>query len=239
MGDEEDPKSTARDGGYHQSSLKDTRTEGLAKSFRVAHVSSPFYSGEGKVEVSHAEDRIACLFDDNVKIISARSGEVLLSLQPDDDKKEVLTCFAQCPTSSTDIVTSSQNGLLRHWRGTFDAPSSSSPTTPASLATPWECVRAIKAHTMPILALVYDPTGTLVATGSADRTVRVWDVARGYCTHSLREHTDIVAFLRFHPNPLTMSLVSAAQDNTVRMWDLVKSQCVATFRDHMSQVRRQ
>ena len=189
--------------GRHQQSLKSTQVEGLSKSFKVAHISSPFYNGEGKVEVSHAEDRIACIFDENIKVISAKSGDVILTLQDEDDpRKEVITCFAQCPTSSEELVTSSQNGLLRHWRGK-------------------ECLRAIKAHQMPILALVYDPTGTLVATGSADRTIRVWDVGRGYCTHSFRDHTDIVAALWFHPNPLTMTLVSAAQDNTVRMWDLV------------------
>lgn len=218
MDDGEAMDTEERAVGQHQQSLKNTRVEGLTKSFRVAHVSAPFYGGDGKVEVGHGDETLACLFDDNVKVISATTGEVVFSLQKDDDAtKEVLTCFTQSPVLAGDIVTSSQNGLLRHWRGA-------------------ECLRAIKAHTMPILALCYDPTGTLVASGSADRSVRVWDVARGYCTHALREHSDIVTLLRFHPNPLTMTLASAGQDNTVRLWDLVKSRCTATFREHMSQV---
>ena len=200
----------------HKQSLKDTTGSGLARSFRVSHVSSPFYSGEGKVETSLDDERLVCLFDENVKTVLIETGDALETLQEDDDpKKEVIVCFALHP-GGEELVTCSQNGLLRHWRGK-------------------ECLRAIKAHQMPVLSMAYDPTGTLVATGSADRSVRVWDVARGYCTHSFRDHTDIVTLLKFHPNPMTMTLVSGGQDNTIRLYDLVDQKCTSVFREHMSQ----
>lgn len=92
----------------------------------------------------------------------------------------------------------------------------------------------MRGHNMPILAMCYDSTGTFVATGSADRTVRVWDVVRGYCTHSFRDHTDIVQFVSFHPNQHQSLLFSSSDDNTIRLWDLIDSECVATFKDHLS-----
>jgi len=200
----------------HQQSLKDTARDGLSKSFRVSHVSAPFFKGEGKVETSLDDDKLVCLFDENVKFVSIASGDTLQTLQDDDDpKREAILCFAVHP-GGEELATCSQNGLLRQWKGK-------------------ECLRAIKAHQMPVLSMAYDPTGTLVATGSADRSVRVWDIARGYCTHSFRDHTDIVILLKFHPNSMTMTLVSGSQDNTIRLWDLVDQKCSSVFREHMSQ----
>lgn len=87
---------------------------------------------------------------------------------------------------------------------------------------------------MPILAMSYDSTGTLVATGSADRSVRVWDIEKGFCTHSFREHGDIVRFVMFHPNPNQAMLISAADDNSIRLWDLIDSKNIAVFKEHIS-----
>jgi len=201
---------------HHKEGLKDSTEEGLARSFRVLQSRGPFYGGEGKVELSQDNSKLLCLFNDNVTTVSVQTGDSQGVLQEEEDpKKEVIICFALHPEGE-ELVTASQNGLLRHWKDK-------------------ECLRAIKGHQMPVLVMAYDPTGTLVATGSADRSVRVWDVAKGYCTHSFREHTDIITVLKFHPNPMTMQLISASQDNTVRTWDLVDQRCTSVFRDHMSQ----
>jgi WD40 repeat protein len=82
--------------------------------------------------------------------------------------------------------------------------------------------------------MAYDTTGTLVATGSADRSVRVWDIGRGYCTHSYKEHTDIVQTVKFHPDPTRYQLFSCGEDCTLRVYDLIESACIAVFREHMS-----
>jgi U3 small nucleolar RNA-associated protein 13 len=78
--------------------------------------------------------------------------------------------------------------------------------------------------------LLFNILGTLVATGSADRTVRVWDVAKGFCTHNFRDHTDIVQTVYFHPDPNRLQLFSCSEDNTIRIFDLIDSNCVACFR---------
>ena len=80
----------------------------------------------------------------------------------------------------------------------------------------------------------FDPTGTLVVTGSADKTVKVWDILKGYCTHSFSDHSDVVKVVRFHPNPEKLMLFSACDDNSICVFDLRDSQCLATFDDHVS-----
>lgn len=63
-----------------------------------------------------------------------------------------------------------------------------------------------------------NPSTCLVATGSADRTVRVWDVrAKKAQVFSFRGHGDTVLALKWGEGG--RSLVSAAKDKSVRIWD--------------------
>jgi len=40
--------------------------------------------------------------------------------------------------------------------------------------------------------MAFDSTSTLLATGGADATVKLWDVVREYCTNNLRQHSGVV-----------------------------------------------
>jgi U3 small nucleolar RNA-associated protein 13 len=145
------------------------------------------------------------------------TGEKLQQLSEEDvDTNEVVTCFCMHPNGD-EVVVSTMNFLLRHYK-----------------LSDKSCERVIKGHTMPVLAMAYDPTGTLIATGSADRTVRVWDVARGYCTHNFRDHTDIIQSVYFHPDPNRLLLFSCSEDKSIMIFDLIDNVSVACFKDHMS-----
>ena len=145
------------------------------------------------------------------------SGRQSLSLSDkDDENREIITCFCLHP-SENQIVVATQNNLLRH----VDLDSKS-------------CIRAIKFPKMPILCMNYDNSGSLVATGSSDGSVRVWDIAKGYCTHSFKDHLDVVVLVKFHPNPNQLQVFSTSEDSTIRIYDLIDSKCIMTFRDHMS-----
>ncbi|CAN0520012.1 unnamed protein product, partial [Laminaria digitata] len=79
-------------------------------------------------------------------------------------------------------------------------------------------------------------SGTLVATGSSDQTVKVWDVERGYCTHNFRGHKGVVSVVAFHPNPKRLLMVTGSEDTTVRVWNLQEQSCVAVLKAHLSYV---
>lgn len=160
-----------------------------------------------------------CQHNENISIVNWRSGELestLIEEVTEESFHDVLTCFSLNP-SAPEIAVSTKKGLLKIY----------------SLEDR-SCIRTMKSHIMPVLSMCYDPTGVLVATGSADRSVRVWDVVKGHCTHSFKEHTDIVQRVYFHPNPNKCVLFSSSDDNTIRCYDLLSSSTVACFKEHMS-----
>lgn len=67
-------------------------------------------------------------------------------------------------------------------------------------------------------ALTYD-NNLQVATGSRDRTVKVWDVHDGACLWTAVGHEAPVSALVFKPSNGGL-LASVGADRTIRVWDI-------------------
>jgi len=65
--------------------------------------------------------------------------------------------------------------------------------------------------------VAYHPSGDQLASGSADKTVRLWNTIIGQQTHELRGHPGWVWAVAYHPSG--DQLASGSADNTVRLWD--------------------
>lgn len=65
----------------------------------------------------------------------------------------------------------------------------------------------------------YDPTGTLIAFGQGDHTIKVYDVENNYITHHFKEHVGAVTLVKFHPNPKKLQLFTCSLDG-IKVWDL-------------------
>ncbi|ETN71789.1 Utp13 specific WD40 associated domain protein [Necator americanus] len=58
-------------------------------------------------------------------------------------------------------------------------------------------------HTAPILSMKFSIDGSLLATGSADHTVKIWDIPQQHCTHTLKG-SGVVSALTFVQNSRLM-----------------------------------
>ncbi|GAA5871336.1 hypothetical protein JCM16303_000720 [Sporobolomyces ruberrimus] len=101
-----------------------------------------------------------------------------------------------------------------------------------------------RAHEAPIITCAADPTGTLFATGSADGVVKVWDAARGHCTHVLKGHGGVISAIAFDIASAgdggkqgRAKLVTGADDCKIRVWDLRTRECLHVLDGHNSVVR--
>ena len=95
-----------------------------------------------------------------------------------------------------------------------------------------ECVSILRGHTEAVLSLHLN--GKLLASGSADSTVRVWDYEKRECK-VFRGHKDWVNAVRVTGDGKW--LFSGSDDTTIKLWDIESGDLVSTFTGHVGQVQ--
>ncbi|KAM9969707.1 hypothetical protein ACTFIR_001543 [Dictyostelium discoideum] len=79
------------------------------------------------------------------------------------------------------------------------------------------------------------PGGNLVgqcgylATGSRDKTIKIWELATGRCLATYIGHDNWVRAVRFHP--CGKFLLSVGDDKTIRVWDIAQGRCIKTINE--------
>ena len=58
----------------------------------------------------------------------------------------------------------------------------------------------LEGHSNYVMSVSYSPDGTKVASGSEDRTVKLWDVTSGECLQTLEGHSHVVNTVSFSPD---------------------------------------
>jgi WD40 repeat protein len=76
----------------------------------------------------------------------------------------------------------------------------------------------LSGHTWTVYDLAFTPDGRTLISGSADGTVRQWDVAAGRERRSYRWQTSWVTCVAVAPDGMTAAAGSA--DHTVVVWDV-------------------
>lgn len=95
-------------------------------------------------------------------------------------------------------------------------------------------VWTLTQHTGAINSLAFRYDARLLASGSDDRSVRVWDLQTGSSVRTLKGHQERVVSV--HWNRETGQLLSGSWDGTIRLWDLKTGRTKRTFQVENSRV---
>lgn len=87
--------------------------------------------------------------------------------------------------------------------------------------------RRFLGHTSAVYSIAVSPDSTEFVSGSADGTVRLWNIANGSQVHCFEGHTDEVWAVAVSPDGRTA--LSGGRDRTIRLWDLEKLEQLCRF----------
>src|SRR5215470_13916762 len=93
----------------------------------------------------------------------------------------------------------------------------------------------LRGHSLALASVAYSPDGKYLATGSYDRTAKVWDTKTNRELITLKGHQAAVEAVKFSPDGTR--LATGSYDRTVKLWDWAVGKEVATFNGHANMIR--
>ncbi|KAF3915412.1 Xenin [Arthrobotrys entomopaga] len=122
-----------------------------------------------------------------------------------------------CPTDAK-FVTASDDGSLKIWN--FGE---------------GEEERILSGHGWDVKSAHWHPYKGLIASGSKDHLVKLWDPRSARCLTTLHGHKNTVSRVRFQPSQGNL-LATCGRDMTIRIFDLRTMKDLCILRDHEKEV---
>ncbi|KAF7585315.1 hypothetical protein BBP40_011245 [Aspergillus hancockii] len=83
-------------------------------------------------------------------------------------------------------------------------------------------------------AVAFSPDGQTVASGSDDKTIKLWDAKTGSELQALKGHLDSVGSVAFSPDGQIVA--SGSDDETIKLWDAKTGTELQTLKGHSDSV---
>ncbi|MEH2016058.1 WD40 repeat domain-containing protein, partial [Nostoc sp.] len=95
-------------------------------------------------------------------------------------------------------------------------------------------VNTLEGHSSTVYSVGFSPDGKTLASGSDDKTIKLWDVSTGKAIKTLTGHSSRVYSVGFSPDGKT--LASGSSDKTIKLWDVSTGKAIKTLTGHSSSV---
>jgi WD40 repeat protein len=90
------------------------------------------------------------------------------------------------------------------------------------------------SHKDRVTSVAWSPDGSRILSGSADQTLRLWNVSSGRLERTFVGHSATVTSVAWAPDGCCV--LSGSADSTLRLWNVSSGACVRTFRGHKGMV---
>jgi WD40 repeat protein len=99
----------------------------------------------------------------------------------------------------------------------------------------WNHLHTLTGHTDWVRALAISPDGKILASGSLDKTIKLWKLPSGRLIDTLSRHSKGVLCIAISPDG--QLLASGSFDETIKLWELNTGRLVQTLTGHTASVR--
>ncbi|MUG99317.1 protein kinase [Scytonema sp. UIC 10036] len=105
---------------------------------------------------------------------------------------------------------------------------------PSSKEEGYTLARVVAAHESFVWSVALSADGQTLASGSEDKTIKIWQVNTGTLLHTLKSHSENVRAVSLSADGQT--LASGSGDNTIKIWQTRTGQLLNTLRGHSQPV---
>jgi WD40 repeat protein len=169
-----------------------------------APVTAVAYSIDGKILATGSEDKTVILWN-------TTTGEALYTLE---GHVRAVSAVVFTPDGKNLITAGDRN--IQIW--TLDG----------------KKVKTLLGATTDVRSLAISPDGTLLAAGSYDKKIPVWDIPSGKVVKNLEGHLKSTLSVCWSPNG--KYLVSGSLDETIRLWDVYTGTCLKVWTGHAGNI---
>ena len=97
-----------------------------------------------------------------------------------------------------------------------------------------QCLQIFEGHSDSVRSIAFSSDGSRIASGSDDRTIRIWDTKSGKDIRKLEGHSDSVRSVAFSSDG--SRIASGSDDHTIRIWDTKSSKEIRKLEGHSGSV---
>ncbi|MDB9438205.1 hypothetical protein PN450_15685 [Dolichospermum lemmermannii CS-548] len=96
-------------------------------------------------------------------------------------------------------------------------------------------LQTLPGHSSPVISVAYSPDGQTLASGGADKIIKLWDVKTGNLLQTLSTRSKWVRSVVYSLDGQT--LASGSDDNTIKLWNVKTGKLLQTLSGYSDSVR--
>ncbi|WP_392531313.1 protein kinase [Nostoc sp. C117] len=196
---------------WHISTLKEICTL-LGHSHAVKSVA---FSANGQILASGSWDK-------TIKLWNVNTGAEICTLTGHQLK---VNSVAFSPQGEI-LASASYDRTIRLWQNNSEREFKNCPC--------YTLLGTLSGHAWAVLTVAFSPDGKILATGSDDNTIKLWEVNTGQLISTLLGHSWSVVALAFTADGET--LISGSWDKTVKLWRVNTAEEIITLSGHTDSI---